>query len=151
MCRRKIKIKVLQLFIVNNVLANQTYLFQRSRRYWNYSQMKLLMIKTVVDVVFQALGVENENDIYNLRYFFVGENDTKNIVDVDECWNAEYWEKMTSVIDSSKQHVWDALSEGFEKYLSVLTERAALIQETDALEQQNSELRMLIHQYINSK
>jgi hypothetical protein len=35
-----------------------------------------------------------------------------------------------------KEHVWDALSEGFEKYLSVLTERAALIQETDALEQQ---------------
>ena len=51
-------------------------------------------------------------------------------------WDAEYWEKMTSVIDSSKEHVWDALSEGFEKYLSVLTERAALIQETDALEQQ---------------
>jgi hypothetical protein len=51
-------------------------------------------------------------------------------------WDAEYWEKMTSVIDSSKEHVWDALSEGFEKYLPVLTERAALIQETDALEQQ---------------
>ena len=43
---------------------------------------------------------------------------------------------MTGVIDSSKEHVWDALIDGFEKYLSVLTERAALIQETDALEQQ---------------
>ena len=43
---------------------------------------------------------------------------------------------MSSVIDTSKEHVWDALIDGFEKYLSVLTERAALIQETDALEQQ---------------
>ena len=43
---------------------------------------------------------------------------------------------MTSVIDNPKEHVWDALIDGFEKYLSVLTERAALIQETDALEQQ---------------
>lgn len=43
---------------------------------------------------------------------------------------------MTSVIDTSKEHVWDGLIEGFEKYLSVLTDRAALIQETDALDQQ---------------
>ena len=50
--------------------------------------------------------------------------------------DAEYWQKMTTVIDTSKEHVWDALIDGFEKYLSVLTERAALIQETDALEQQ---------------
>ena len=50
--------------------------------------------------------------------------------------DAEYWQKMSSVIDTSKEHVWDALIDGFEKYLSVLTERAALIQETDALEQQ---------------
>ena len=50
--------------------------------------------------------------------------------------DAEYWQKMSSVIDTSKEHVWGALIDGFEKYLSVLTERAALIQETDALEQQ---------------
>lgn len=50
--------------------------------------------------------------------------------------DAEYWQKMTTVIGSSEEHVWDALTEGFEKYLSVLTERAALIQETGALEQQ---------------
>lgn len=43
---------------------------------------------------------------------------------------------MTGVIEKSKEHVWDALNDGFQKYLSVLTERAALIQETDALEQQ---------------
>lgn len=43
---------------------------------------------------------------------------------------------MTSVVNESKEHVWDGLIEGFEKYLSVLTERAALIQETDTLDQQ---------------
>ena len=43
---------------------------------------------------------------------------------------------MSSVIDVKKERVWTALLDGFEKYLSVLTERASLIQETDALRQQ---------------
>ena len=33
----------------------------------------------------------------------------------------------------------------------VLNSRAGLITETDALRQQNAELRMLLHQYVNSK
>ena len=45
---------------------------------------------------------------------------------------------MASVIDVKKERVWTALLDGFEKYLAVLTERAALIQETDALKQQVS-------------
>ncbi|XP_028408430.1 dynein regulatory complex protein 1-like [Dendronephthya gigantea] len=177
-----------------------------------------------LDAIFSALGVENEDDIYNLaRYFFASQHDkdgsieeetggvkneqteddgikkddskakslasTKDVPDLihpnevvkklrnfveenrqimkesrkasfkkpgenagrNASLDAEYWQKMTTVIGSSEEHVWDALTEGFEKYLSVLTERAALIQETGALEQQNSELRMLLHQYINSK
>ena len=43
---------------------------------------------------------------------------------------------MASVIDEKKERVWTALLDGFEKYLAVLTERASLIQETDALRQQ---------------
>ncbi|XP_067046612.1 dynein regulatory complex protein 1-like [Acropora muricata] len=62
-----------------------------------------------------------------------------------------FWPKMSSVIDVKKERVWSALLDGFEKYLSVLTERASLIQETDALRQQNAELRMLLHQYVNSR
>ena len=50
--------------------------------------------------------------------------------------DAEYWNKMTSVIDKSKEHVWDGLIESFEKYLSILTDRASLLQETDSLSQQ---------------
>lgn len=62
-----------------------------------------------------------------------------------------FWQKMSSVIDVKKERVWTALLDGFEKYLAVLTERASLIQETDALKQQNAELRMLLHQYVNSR
>lgn len=62
-----------------------------------------------------------------------------------------FWQNMASVIDVKKERVWTALLDGFEKYLAVLTERAALIQETDALKQQNAELRMLLHQYVNSR
>lgn len=62
-----------------------------------------------------------------------------------------FWQNMASVIDVKKERVWTALLDGFEKYLAVLTERAALIQETDALTQQNAELRMLLHQYVNSR
>ena len=46
---------------------------------------------------------------------------------------------MASVIDVKKERVWTALLDGFEKYLAVLTERASLIQETDALRQQVGE------------
>ncbi|KAL9962962.1 hypothetical protein ACROYT_G032120 [Oculina patagonica] len=62
-----------------------------------------------------------------------------------------FWQKMASVIDVKKERVWTALLDGFEKHLAVLTERASLIQETDALKQQNAELRMLLHQYVNSR
>ena len=43
---------------------------------------------------------------------------------------------MASVIDEKKERLWTGLLDGFEKYLGVLTERASLIQETDALRQQ---------------
>ena len=49
-----------------------------------------------------------------------------------------FWQKTSSVIDVKKERVWTALLDGFEKYLAVLTERASLIQETDALKQQVS-------------
>ncbi|XP_015757319.1 PREDICTED: dynein regulatory complex protein 1-like [Acropora digitifera] len=55
-----------------------------------------------------------------------------------------FWPKMSSVIDVKKERVWSALLDGFEKYLSVLTERASLIQETDALRQQKAELIIIL-------
>ncbi|XP_032232774.1 dynein regulatory complex protein 1 isoform X2 [Nematostella vectensis] len=65
--------------------------------------------------------------------------------------DAEFWQQMSSVTDESKERLWNALEDGFDKYLGVLTERAVLIQETDSLRQQNAELRMLLHQYVNSR
>ena len=53
-----------------------------------------------------------------------------------------FWQKTSSVIDVKKERVWTALLDGFEKYLAVLTERASLIQETDALKQQVSGERL---------
>ena len=48
----------------------------------------------------------------------------------------EHWKKMTSVTDEKKARLWNGLLDGFEKYLGVLTEKAWLIQETDALRRQ---------------
>lgn len=69
----------------------------------------------------------------------------------DDSMDAAYWSQLASVIDEKRERVWDAMIAGFEKYSHVLTERAQLIQDTDGLKQQNAELRMLLHQYLNSK
>jgi len=63
----------------------------------------------------------------------------------------EYWQKLAGVMDAKSERVWDAMIDGFEKYQTVLTERATLIHDTDALRQQNAELRMLLRQYLNAK
>ncbi|XP_071491809.1 dynein regulatory complex protein 1-like [Diadema antillarum] len=69
----------------------------------------------------------------------------------DDSEDADYWKMFPSVISEKQEKVWTALIEGFEKYSDVLHERAKLITETDGLRQQNAELRMLLHQYINSR
>lgn len=71
--------------------------------------------------------------------------------DRDETGDIEYWAKYPAVITKDKEKVWSALLESFEKYFDVLTSRSKLIDETDILRQQNTELRMLLHQYVNSK
>ncbi|XP_065828940.1 dynein regulatory complex protein 1-like [Oscarella lobularis] len=62
-----------------------------------------------------------------------------------------YWEKIACVIASDKERMWDGLVEGLEKYHQVLGERATLIHETESLRQQNTELRMLLNQYLMSR
>jgi len=101
------------------------------------------------------------NDVVKALRQFVEDNNqpsSKKVVsrfnnskDRDSSKDEEYWKQLASVIDGKKERVWDALIEGFEKYSQVLVERSSLIQETDGLRQQNSELRMLLHQYLNSK
>jgi len=65
--------------------------------------------------------------------------------------DGDYWKMFPAVIDEKKDRLWDGLITGLERYNEILTERANQIQSTEALRQQNAELRMLLHQYINSK
>ncbi|KAG8547736.1 hypothetical protein GDO81_027623 [Engystomops pustulosus] len=69
----------------------------------------------------------------------------------DSSEDAAYWSAATQVIPQSRLRVWDALESAMEKYYDVLTNRSQLITETSSLRQQNTELRMLLHQYLNSK
>ncbi|XP_022104509.1 dynein regulatory complex protein 1-like [Acanthaster planci] len=69
----------------------------------------------------------------------------------DDSEDAAYWASFPSVLSEKQEKVWKALLDGLEKYSDVLNQRAKLITETDSLRQQNAELRMLLHQYINSK
>ncbi|KAK6488544.1 dynein regulatory complex protein 1 [Huso huso] len=74
-----------------------------------------------------------------------------NLNERDDSKDAAYWEDMVNVIPEAKLKVWDALYNALEKYHHVLTERMKLINETNGMKQQNSELRMLLHQYVNSR
>ncbi|KAK2171357.1 hypothetical protein NP493_1066g02024 [Ridgeia piscesae] len=71
--------------------------------------------------------------------------------DRDNTEDATYWATYPAVLSDNTEKVWDALVEGLEKYNELVTSRSTLITETDALRQQNAELRMLLHQYVNSR
>uniref|UniRef100_A0A4W5K2M1 Dynein regulatory complex protein 1 n=1 Tax=Hucho hucho TaxID=62062 RepID=A0A4W5K2M1_9TELE len=65
--------------------------------------------------------------------------------------DAAYWEAMGDVIPEAKLKIWGALETALDKYHIVLTERSKFITDTQSLKQQNTELRMLLHQYVNSR
>ncbi|XP_065443485.1 dynein regulatory complex protein 1-like [Chrysemys picta bellii] len=69
----------------------------------------------------------------------------------DNSKDSEYWEALAHVIPEPKLKVWDALEAALEKYYSVLSQRAKLLTDLDGLQQQNTELHMLLHQYVTSK
>ncbi|KAM4772434.1 dynein regulatory complex protein 1 [Rhinophrynus dorsalis] len=69
----------------------------------------------------------------------------------DSSQDAAYWEAAAHVIPESRLKVWNALESAMEKYYDILTSRSQLISETSSLRQQNNELRILLHQYLNSK
>ena len=61
-----------------------------------------------------------------------------------------FWDKLSRTLPESQEKLWTALLEGLEKYHSILVSRSKLIENTDHLQQQNSELRLLLHQYMHS-
>ncbi|XP_045142522.1 dynein regulatory complex protein 1 [Echinops telfairi] len=69
----------------------------------------------------------------------------------DNSKDSEYWEALAQVLPVSRQNLWDALYAALEKYHLILTERAKLLVENSSLEQQNTELQMLLQQYLGSK
>ncbi|XP_053565468.1 dynein regulatory complex protein 1 [Bombina bombina] len=69
----------------------------------------------------------------------------------DSSEDSAYWAAFAHVIPESRLKVWDALESALAKYHDVLTNRSQLIAETGSLRQQNTELRMLLQQYLNSR
>ncbi|XP_059145951.1 dynein regulatory complex protein 1-like [Physella acuta] len=69
----------------------------------------------------------------------------------DDSEDTDYWTRYSSLLTQKKERLWDALIEALEKYHEVLNGRSALLTDTESLRQQNSELRLLMHQYVNSK
>lgn len=65
--------------------------------------------------------------------------------------DANYWQRLSQILPRIHERKWDALLDGLQKYHTVLTQRSKLIEETDKLQNQNSELRMLLQQYIGSR
>eukprot|EP00050_Salpingoeca_kvevrii_P020977 m.104829 g.104829 ORF g.104829 m.104829 type:complete len:705 (-) comp9116_c0_seq2:384-2498(-) len=62
-----------------------------------------------------------------------------------------FWADLLEVVPEDHDRVWDALLGGLEKYSTVLEERASAIESVDNLKLQNSELRMLLQQYVGSE
>uniref|UniRef100_A0A8C1EYX5 Dynein regulatory complex protein 1 n=1 Tax=Cyprinus carpio carpio TaxID=630221 RepID=A0A8C1EYX5_CYPCA len=69
----------------------------------------------------------------------------------DDSEDAAHWESIANVIPESKLRLWSALDTAINKYHTVLTERAELLVETQNVQQQNTELRQLLHLYTTSK
>uniref|UniRef100_A0ABI7XK02 Dynein regulatory complex protein 1 n=1 Tax=Felis catus TaxID=9685 RepID=A0ABI7XK02_FELCA len=69
----------------------------------------------------------------------------------DTSKDSAYWEALATVLPYATQNLWDALYTALEKYHLVLTQRAKLLIENNSLEKQNTELQMLLQQYLDSK
>ncbi|XP_056125388.1 dynein regulatory complex protein 1 [Rhinichthys klamathensis goyatoka] len=69
----------------------------------------------------------------------------------DDSEDESYWESIANVMPESKLKLWSALETGLDKYHTALTERAELLVETQDVQQQNTELRQLLHLYTSSK
>ena len=63
----------------------------------------------------------------------------------------EFWERMSSIISDKTYRVWCALEKALLKYDTLLKSRSGLITEVGDLQRQNSELKMLLNQYLSSR
>lgn len=63
----------------------------------------------------------------------------------------EHWHRVANTIPPRTIRVWKALEKSLTKYNKLLRSRSKTMEEVDNLRQQNSELRELLQQYMNSK
>ncbi|KFP98705.1 Dynein regulatory complex protein 1, partial [Haliaeetus albicilla] len=68
----------------------------------------------------------------------------------DSSKDEEYWKALAHVIPKPTLKLWDALAVSLEEYYEILMQRASLLAEADLLPQQNSELCLLLEEYISS-
>ncbi|XP_061845587.1 dynein regulatory complex protein 1 [Colius striatus] len=69
----------------------------------------------------------------------------------DSSKDEEYWEALAHVIPEPTLKLWDALAVALEEYHKVLSHRATLLTETAVLQQENSELYLLLEEYLSSR
>ncbi|XP_072188747.1 dynein regulatory complex protein 1 isoform X2 [Excalfactoria chinensis] len=69
----------------------------------------------------------------------------------DSSKDGEYWEALAHVIPEPTLKLWDALAAALEEYYNILKRRANMIAEAAVLQQQNSELSLMLEQFINSR
>lgn len=72
-------------------------------------------------------------------------------VDDSDLLDGAYWKAMTGALDKDDVQVWSTLHDALEGYHSSLVARSSLIDESDSLRQQNTELRFLLQQYMQSR
>ncbi|XP_009990503.1 PREDICTED: dynein regulatory complex protein 1, partial [Tauraco erythrolophus] len=82
------------------------------------------------------------------------EGSAKEVLQVrDSSKDEEYWEALAHVIPEPTLKLWDALAAlavALEEYHEVLARRADLLAQAAVLQQQNSELCLLLEEYISS-
>ncbi|XP_033931925.1 dynein regulatory complex protein 1 isoform X2 [Pseudochaenichthys georgianus] len=66
----------------------------------------------------------------------------------DSSEDEAYWQSMGSVICEDQLRLWDTAEHKLRQYQAVLADISALVPETESLQQQNRELRMLLQQTL---
>jgi dynein regulatory complex protein 1 len=62
-----------------------------------------------------------------------------------------FWAKKAEVVTDEMWRLWNTTFKGMQRYLKELEDRVKLIMDTDKLKMQNSELEMLLNQYLRSE
>ncbi|XP_029984061.1 dynein regulatory complex protein 1 [Sphaeramia orbicularis] len=65
--------------------------------------------------------------------------------------DAAYWESMGNIISADKRQIWEMAEIILRQYIPVLTDISEILPEVQSLEQQNTELRMLLQKSLNTR